>query len=147
MKNAAWVMSAAVGVLILAGAFASAAEAQTISVRVVQVRASNEGDGVDKSLGFLGERIKRQFPGYKSYKRVDSDSKSGGVGETLTFGLSGGMTLSLTLAGFEGDQVSMRAVVGGVVSTSIRAKSGHSTLIGVPSGGGKLILVITPTAK
>ncbi len=148
MRNL-WIIAAAV--LACAALPAREAAAQTVSVHVVQVRASNEGgESVDPLLAGLIERIKRQYP-YRNYKRVGSDSESGGVGDALSFNLYGDRSLALTIAGVEGDQVVLRAAVTRgretIINTTLKVRNGRSFLIGVPLGGDKLILVITPTVK
>ena len=73
---------AAAGSALLAAPVA--AQAQAVSVHVVQVRASNEGgEFVEPLLAGLGERLKRQYPGYRNYRRVGSDTQAGAVGEAL----------------------------------------------------------------
>jgi hypothetical protein len=131
---------------------AEAASAQTISVHVVQVRASNEGgEFVDPLLAGLGERLKKQYPGYRNYKRVGSDSESGAPGDALHYTLWGERALTLTLVAVEGDQVSMKmTVVRGretIVNTSLKVRKGSTFLVAVPLGGDKLILAVTPTVK
>ena len=146
MKKIALLAAACAVAFAAMGVASPGASAQTVTVQVTQVRASNNGpESVDPGLG---ERIKRQYPGYRSYKRVGSDTQSGTVGQTLRFGLTDGMSLTLELAGVDGDLVSMRAAVTGgrgpVVNTTIKVKSKHTCLIGVPLGGDKLILAIGP---
>jgi len=136
------------GALVCVTALAARrADAQTVSVHVTQVLASNKGDYVDPTLGALGERLKRKYPGYRSYKRAGSSTRAGQVGETLQFDLTGGMMLTLNLLAYEDPEVSMRASVGQLVRTDLRVKNGRSMIISVPLGGDALVLVIAPTVK
>lgn len=148
--RSAW-MGCVIGAGLVAALGASSASAQTVSVHVVQVRASNEGgESVDPLLAGLGDRLKRQYP-YKNYKRVGSDSESGEVGAVLRFDLTDGRTLTLTLSALDGDQVVMQASVTRgretVINTSLKVRKGRTVLIGVPLGADKLVLAITPAVK
>ena len=136
--------------LVALALLAAPGSAQTLSVHVVQVRASNEGNFVDPTLLGLGDRIKKQFP-YRSYRRVGSDSQAGDVGGTLQFALAGDASLTIDLASFDDAKLTMHVAVNRgndhVVDGNFKVKLGHTVLIGVPSGrDGKLILAITPTA-
>jgi len=148
MTRTGWKYGAVLlGALIAAlGLSARPAEAQTISVHVTQVLASNKGEGVDPTLGALGERLKRAYP-YRSFKRAGSSTQTGQVGKTLSFDLKGGMTMTLALLGYQDPTVSMRAAVGNVVQTDLRIQKGHSMILSVPLGEDKLILDISPSVK
>ncbi len=148
----AWTWVTAGILAAVSASWAGTSDAETVSVHVVQVRASNEGgEFVDPLLAGLGERLKRQYPGYHSYKRVGSDSQSGAQGEALHYTLWGERTLTLTVTAVEGDQVSMKveALRGRetIVNTTLKVRKGGTFLIAVPLGGDKLILAITPTVK
>ncbi|HUW58813.1 MAG TPA: hypothetical protein VMZ92_19400 [Planctomycetota bacterium] len=140
-----------VGVVCLTAVLSRQAAAQNITVRVVQVLASNEGeDYVDPALGALGKRLKKTYP-YRNYRQVGSSSQSGGVGGTLQFALHGGMLLTLDIKGCQETVVSMLAVViqgrTRLLSTSLSVGSGRTMIINVPIGNDRLILAITPYVK
>lgn len=125
--------------------------AQEIKVRVIQVRASNTGkEEVDPSLGALGERIKRRYP-YRNYKRVDTSYRSGGAGDTILFPLTGGLSLTLVLKGYQDPMVEMQATVrragAPILNTNLRVKAGRTMIISVPLARDTLILAITPYVK
>jgi hypothetical protein len=135
------------GALVVSvGLSGRAAQAQTISVRVAQVLASNKSDTMDPTLGALGERLKRTYP-YRSFKRAGSGTRTGQVGKTLSFDLYGGMAMTLELLGYQDPTVSMRATVGQLVRTDLRVQKGRSMIISVPLGEDKLILDISPSVK
>ena len=151
MRNA-MAMSLAITALAAAALWAAPATAQTVSVHVVQVRASNEGgEFLDPLLLGLGDRIKREYRQYRNFKRAGSDTEAGAVGQTLSFALLSGRTLTLTLDALDGDQISMQASVTrgneAILNTALKVRKNRTVLIGVPNGDGKLILAITPTLK
>ena len=140
-----------IGVLCVTAALSRAADAQTVTGRVVQVLASNEGgDYVDPALGALGRRLKRTYP-YRNYKKVGSSAQSSRVGGQLEFGLHGGMRLTLDIKSCKIPVVSMLAVVTQgrrrVLSTNLTVTSGRTMIIAVPVGTNRLILAITPYVK
>jgi len=143
--------AAVVAALCVTGLFAASANAQVVSVHVVQVRASNEGgESVDPTLGALGERLKQTYP-YRNYKRVGSSTESGAVGASLHFALMGGMALTLDIQAYEEPMVSMRAAVTRgqeqLVGTNLKVRKGGTVIISVPLGADKLILAITPSVR
>jgi hypothetical protein len=148
MTKKRWTYGAVLlGAIVLElGLSARTAEAQTISVRVSQVLASNKSDFVDPTLGPLGDRLKRTYP-YRSFKRVGSSSRAGQVAETLVFDLYGGMAMTLELLGYQDPTVSMRATVGQLIRTDLRVQKGRSMILSVPAGEDKLILDISPSVK
>jgi len=150
MKRLAYGMVLATALVCVTAMLTRQAGAQTISVHVTQVLASNKGDYVDPTLGALGERLKRTYP-YRSYRKAGSSTRAGQVGETLEFDLSGAMMLTLQLTAYDDPVVTMRAAVtrGGtqLVGMNLQVKKGRSMIISVPLGDDKLILSIGPTVK
>ena len=139
------------GVVCLTGTLSRPVSAETVTVNVVQVVASNEGEEyVDPALGALGRRLKRTYP-YRSYRKGGSSTQSGAAGGTLQFALQGGMALTLDIKACKDMVVSMLAVVTGgrkrLLSTTLSVGNGRTVIIGVPLGKGRLILAVTPYVK
>ncbi|KPL00381.1 MAG: hypothetical protein AMK75_05475 [Planctomycetes bacterium SM23_65] len=150
-RKLAWFSVVLIGVVCVTAVLVRAAGAETVTVNVVQVLASNEGgDYVDPALGALGRRLKKTYP-YRNYKKVGSSSQSSGVGGQLQFSLHGGMLLTLQVKSFKASVVSMLAVVTrgrkSLLTTNLTVASGRTVIIGVPVGTNRLILAITPYVK
>ena len=130
-------------VLVLMGATASSAQAG-VSVRVIQVRASNEGEEfMDPDLGDQADALKK-FP-YKSFTKVGADTKGGDVNDTLEYGLANGSTLKVTIIALAEKVVTLQVVVDKLMNTRLRVRSGRTVMISMPWGQDVLILAITPS--
>lgn len=136
--------AAALAAWLLMAATASPAEAG-VSVRVIQVRASNKGEEfVDPDLGDLGERLKKRFP-YKNFKKVGDNTRQGDIGDALRYGLADGNVLNLTLVALKEKVVTMQMVVEKLLNTKVRARLGATLTITLPWNGDLLILAVTPS--
>ena len=150
-RKLAWFSVVLIGVVCVTAVRVRAAGAQTVTVRVVQVLASNEGgDYVDPALGALGRRLKRTYP-YRNYRKVGSSAQSSPVGGQIRFSLHGGMRLTLNIKSCKIPVVSMLAVVSRgrkrLLTTTLTVSSGRTMIISVPVGTNRLILAITPYVK
>jgi hypothetical protein len=142
------VLSAAVCVGVT---FAANVQAQTVTVNLTMVRASNNGpEFVDPSLGSLGGKLKKKFP-YRNYRKVGSTSQSGALGGTLQFSLGEGVVLALHLTAYEDPVVTIRATVAKgretVITVNLRVHKGQTAIISVPVGADAVFLAITPDVK
>ena len=136
--------AAALAAWLLMVATASTAEAG-VSVRVIQVRASNKGkEFVDPALGDLGERLKKRFP-YKNFRKVGEDTRQGDIGDALRYDLADGNVLNLTLVALKEKVVTMQMVVEKLLNTKVRARLGAIFMIALPWNGDLLILAVTPS--
>ena len=136
------------GVLCVMSISGRSACAQTITVRLVQVLASNQGaEYVDPTLGALGDKLKKRFP-YRNFRKVGSSTSSGRVGGSIRFSLHGGMALTLGLKGYEAPMVLMRATVtsadAAITAMNLKVRASRTVILSVPLGVDALILAITP---
>jgi len=136
------------GVLCVMGISGRSACAQTITVRLVQVLASNRGEEyVDPTLGALGDKLKKRYP-YRNFRKVGSGSASGRVGGSVRFSLHGGMVLTLGLKGYEAPMVLMHATVTSaeeaITAMNLKVRESRTVILSVPLGADALILAITP---
>ncbi|HUU43995.1 MAG TPA: hypothetical protein VMX57_09455 [Planctomycetota bacterium] len=138
-------------VLAAALTAATTASAQQVTVTVIQVRASNDGEKfTDPALGALGRKLERAYP-FRNFKLVGSQSQTGNIGGTLNFALQGGMAMSLGLSGFAAPMVSLRVVVTRaaeqVMDSNLRVCSGKPLILSFPWNADRLIVVITPAVR
>jgi len=131
--------------LLLAAVPSEAAE--TVTVDVGAVYASNEGASIDPALGTIRGKLQSMF-NYTSYRMLDRKRRSLSVGETGEFELPGRRTLRATLLPAQGDKVrlSIRISDGprNLLTTTLGLRRGGMVLVGGPSHqSGVLILLIS----
>ncbi len=132
--------------LLLAVAVPSAA-ADTVTVDVGAVYASNEGTSIDPALGTIRGKLHSMF-NYTSYRMLDRKRRSLSVGEDGEFDLPGRRTMRATPLPFRGDKVrlSIRISEGSrnLLTTTLGLRRGGMVLVGGPSyQSGVLILIIS----
>ena len=132
--------------LLLLAAVPSEA-ANTVSVDVGSVYASNEGTSIDPALGTIRGKLQSMF-NYTSYSMLDRKRRTLSVGETGEFELPGRRTMRATLLPAEGDKVrlSIRISEGpkNLLTTTLGLRRGGMVLVGGPSHkAGVLILIIS----
>jgi len=131
--------------LLLAAVPSEAAE--TVTVDVGAVYASNEGASIDPALGTIRGKLQSMF-NYTSYRMLDRKRRSLSVGETGEFELPGRRTLRATPLPAQGDKVrlSIRISDGprNLLTTTLGLRRGGMVLVGGPSHqSGVLILLIS----
>ena len=132
--------------LVLLGAVSSEA-ANTVSVEVGSVYASNEGSSMDTALGTIRGKLQSMF-NYTSYRMLDRKRRSLAVGETGEFELPGRRTMRATPLSTEGSKVRLSIQISdgpkNLLTTTLGLSRGGMVLVGGPSHqGGVLILIIS----
>jgi hypothetical protein len=130
--------------LCAAADFASAADSVTIDVGAVY--ASNEGSSVDPALSQIRSKIRAMF-NYTSYKMLDRKRRTLGVGESGDYPIPGERNLRVKLLSSEGNKVRLviRLDEAGrkLLTTTLGLPRNGMVLVGGPSyESGVLILVI-----
>ena len=133
--------------LLLLTAALPAEAADTVTVDVGAVYASNEGASIDPALGTIREKLRSMF-NYTSYRMLDRKRRSLSTGETGEFELPGRRTMRATLLPAQGDKVrlSIRISDGprNLLTTTLGLRRGGMVLVGGPSHqAGVLILLIS----
>jgi len=131
--------------LLLAAVLCEAAD--TVSVEVGSVYASNEGTSMDPALGTLRGKLQSMF-NYTSYRMLDRKRRSLAVGEAGEFELPGRRMMRATLLSAEGKKVRLSVQISdgpkNLLSTTLGLSRGGVVLVGGPSHqAGVLILIIS----
>jgi hypothetical protein len=121
--------------------------ANTVSVEIGSVYASNEGSSVDPVLGNIRGKLQAMF-NYTSYRLLDRKRRSLAVGETGEFELPGRRTMRVTPQPAQGNKVrlSVQLTEGqkNLLTTTLGLSRGGMVLVGGPSHqAGVLILIIS----
>ena len=132
--------------LLLLAAVPSEA-ADTVSVDVGAVYASNEGTSIDPALGTIRGKLQSMF-NYTSYRMLDRKRRTLSVGEAGEFELPGRRTMRASLLPAEADKVrlSIRISAGprNLLTTTLGLRRGGMVLVGGPTHqAGVLILIIS----
>lgn len=126
-------------------ALSQPAAAQTVSVEVHAIAASNDGEGVDDELEDMADKLQKVFGNYSTFEQVETTTIEVDKGEQKSVQLPQGSTLQVTFHGFADDLIKLGINVGDKLSTTLRASSGSTFFqAGLEYGDGILILAITP---
>lgn len=134
--------------LLLAGGGGShCLAADTVSVDVGTIYASNEGSSVDPALNYIHGKLQSMF-NYSSYKILDRKRRSLAVGETGDYELPGRRIMHISPLPAKDNKVRLSVNIreGGknLLSTTIGMSRGGMVLVGGPSHeAGVLILIIS----
>jgi len=131
--------------LLFGGAPSEAAD--TVSVDVGAVYASNEGTSIDPALGTIRAKLHSMF-NYTSYRMLDRKRRSLSVGEAGEFELPDRRAMRATLLPSRGDKVRLLVQIFDgqrkLLTTTLGLRRGGMVLVGGPSHkAGVLILIIS----
>jgi len=144
-KKTTWLV-----ILILAvtcmGSFVTYGQDQgRVTINVLMIQAQNDSAPIDRRLERVEYKLRRVF-GFQFYKYVGQGSITLPRGEQGVIELEQGHRLQIRLGGGKGKNAEVRWMHENqaLLSTSVKL-SGDSPLVlgGVPSNGGKLILVLS----
>lgn len=132
--------------LLLLAAVPSEA-ANTVTVDVGAVYASNEGTSIDPALGMIRGKLHSMF-NYTSYRMLDRKRLSLSVGETGVFEFPDRRTMRATPLPARGDKVRLSIQISdgprNLLTTTLGLRRGGMVLVGGPSHqAGVLILIIS----
>ena len=133
--------------LLMPGGSGSALAADTVSVEIGSVYASNEGSSMDPVLGNIRGKLQSMF-NYTSYRLLDRKRRSLAVGETGEFELPGRRTMRVTPVPAQGAKVRLSVQITegakNLLTTTLGLSRGGMVLVGGPSHqAGVLILIIS----
>jgi len=133
--------------LLAGGAGSRCLAADTVSVDVGTVYASNEGSSVDPALNHIRGKLQSMF-NYSSYKMLDRKRRSLALGETGDYELPGRRTMHISPLPAKENKVRLSVNIreGGknLLSTTIGLSRGGMVLVGGPTHeAGVLILIIS----
>ncbi|HEX2719387.1 MAG TPA: hypothetical protein VHM71_00425 [Candidatus Deferrimicrobium sp.] len=132
--------------LLLLAAVPSEA-ADTVTVDVGAVYASNEGTSIDPALGTIRGKLRSMF-NYTSYRMLDRKRRSLSLGEAGEFELPGQRTMRATPLPAREDKVRLSVQISegsrNLLTTTLGLRRGGMVLVGGPSHrAGVLILIIS----
>lgn len=132
---------------VLMFAAVSSEAADTVSVDVGSVYASNEGTSIDPALGTIRVKLHSMF-NYTSYRMLDRKRRSLSVGEAGEFELPDRRAMRATLLPSRGDKVRLLVQISDgprkLLTTTLGLRRGGMVLVGGPSHkAGVLILIIS----
>ncbi|MGZ9197190.1 MAG: hypothetical protein ACXW4I_12285, partial [Candidatus Deferrimicrobiaceae bacterium] len=133
--------------LLLLPASVPSEAADTVSVDVGSVYASNEGTSIDPALGTIRGKLHSMFS-YTSYRMLDRKRRTLAVGETGEFELPGRRTMRATPLPARGEKVRLSVRISdgprNLLTTTLGLRRGGMVLVGGPSHqAGVLILIIS----
>jgi hypothetical protein len=133
--------------LLLLFAAVPSEAANSVSVDVGAVYASNEGGSIDPALGTIRGKLQSMF-NYTSYRMLERKRRTLSVGEAGEFELPGHRTMRATLLPARGEKVrlSIRISDGpkNLLTTTLGLRRGGMVLVGGPTHqNGVLILIIS----
>lgn len=131
---------------MLCAAAGLSAAAETVTIDVGAIYASNEGSSIDPALSQIRGKIRAMF-NYTSYKMLDRKRHTLGVGESGDYALPGQRNMRVKVLSSEGRKVrlSIRLEEAGrnLLTTTLGLPRNGMVLVGGPSyESGVLILVI-----
>jgi len=146
-RPAAPALATLVLLLLILGGAAPSAAADTVSVDVGSVYASNEGSSMDPALGNIRGKLQSMF-NYTSYKMLDRKRRSLAIGETGDIELPGKRTMRVTPVPAQGNKVRLSVQISegpkNLLTTTLGLTRGGMVLVGGPSHqAGVLILIIS----
>ena len=129
------------------GAVSRCLAADTVSVDVGSIYASNEGSSVDPALANIRGKLRAMFD-YTNYKMLDRKRRALAVGETGDFDLPGGRVMRVKPLPSEGKKVRLSIHIQegskSLLSTTLGLSRGGMVLVGGPSHeAGVLIFLIS----
>ena len=141
------VLAAFLVLFLFPGGAVNVSAAETVSVEIGSVYASNEGTSVDPVLGNIRGKLQSMFS-YTSYRLLDRKRRSLAVGESGEFDLPGRRTMRVTPQPAHGSKVrlSVQLTEGpkSLLTTTLGLSRGGMVLVGGPSHqAGVLILIIS----
>ena len=121
--------------------------ADTVSVDVGSIYASNDGTSIDPALGTIRGKLHSMF-NYTSYRMLDRKRRSLSVGEAGEFELPGRRTMRATPLPSRGDKVRLSIQISegprSLLTTTLGLRRGGVVLVGgPPHQSGVLILIIS----
>ena len=133
--------------LLLFAGTGGAVAAETVSVEVGSVYASNEGSSMDPVLGNIRGKLQAMF-NYTSYRLLDRKRRSLAVGESGEFELPGRRSMRVTPQPAQGNKVRLSVQITegskNLLTTTLGLSRGGMVLVGGPSHqAGVLILIIS----
>ncbi len=105
------------------------ASAQSISVSIRTIKASNQGTELSPVLNDISSQLKRL--NYSSYTILKQASQQGQQGQTVSFSLPDGDQMMVQITGIDGSYVNLQVTIKGAgLKTNFRIVNGGTVIIG-----------------
>lgn len=141
------VMNIFVAMLVVGGMLSIApaeAAAQSITVQIRSIAATNNGDSFDPKLNDLKGKLKKAFGGYSSFEEVGNNKFKVNKNKRKSTTLPNGSDITVTFHGYAGKFIKLGLGIAGKLNTTLRASPGSTFFqAGLNYKGGILVLAIT----
>lgn len=119
------------------------ASAQTASVTVRVILASNSGGGVDGSLSGISGQLTSRFRQYSSFRQLAVHSVSLSSGSARSVSLPNGQSMTVRFDGMAGSSYRIGVSLPGGGTTVTSPRGGLFFLAGPPYSGGILVVAVS----
>ena len=143
-KKTLGVFALALAVMFALSANPTPAYAQTASLSVRVIHASNSGGGVDGSLSSLSGQLTSRFGSYNTFQLQASHSVSVSAGNSRNVSLPNGQSMRITFEGMSGSSYRISVSLPGGSSTVTAQPGGVFFVAGPSYNGGMLIVAVSP---
>ena len=147
VKTMRTVMNIFVAMLMVGGMLTIApaeAAAQSITVQIRSIAATNNGDSFDPKLNDLKSKLKKAFGGYSNFEQVGNDKFKVPKNKRKSTTLANGSEITVTFHGYAGKFIKLGLGIAGKLNTTLRASPGSTFFqAGLNYKGGILVLAIT----
>ncbi len=138
------VMALAMALTFFGGFDVSEASAESITVQIRSIHASNDGKSFDPKLKDLKGKLSKAFGGYTNFSQVSVSKFSVAKKEKKSASLPNGSSMTVTFHGYAGKFIKLGLGIAGKLNTTLRASPGSTFFqAGLNYKGGILILAIT----
>ena len=120
------------------------AAAESITVQIRSIAATNNGSSFDPKLNDLKGKLKKAFGGYSNFEQVGNTNFKVDKGEKKATTLPNGSAMTVTFHGYAGKFIKLGLGIAGKLNTTLRASPGSTFFqAGLSYKGGILVLAIT----
>ena len=120
------------------------ARAESITVQIRSIAATNEAESFDPKLNDLKGKLLKAFGGYKTFKQVGVSTFTVAPEEKKSTTLPDGSSMTVSFHGYAGKFIKLGLGIAGKLNTTLRASPGSTFFqAGLSYRGGILILAIT----
>lgn len=133
--------------VMIGGVFMAApaqASAESITVQIRSIAATNQGESFDPKLNDLKGKLKKAFGGYSNFKQVGNLNFKVKKGAQKSNKLADGSNITVSFHGYAGKFIKLGLSIAGKLNTTLRASPGSTFFqAGLNYQGGILVLAIT----
>ncbi len=141
------VMNIFVAMLVVGGLLSVApaeAAAESITVQIRSIAATNDGNSFDPKLNDLKSKLQKAFGGYSNFEQVGNSTFKVAKDQRKSTSLPNGSSITVTFHGYAAKFIKLGLGIAGKLNTTLRASPGSTFFqAGLNYKGGILVLAIT----